>query len=164
MRTPKIFGREPVVITNMLEGLLACLLAFHALDVIGLNSPEDMAVVMAVVSSAMGLYVAYVTKDTLLGAATGFIKAGVALAAIFGWALTEQQTAGILLALAGVLAAWHRTQTGPAIVPSLNLEQHTVEVPPEGEATKTIPVVNNATGALTEKAVAQEPVNVPGSD
>lgn len=157
MASVKIFGREPVVVANAIEGSLALVLAFHWLDFIGLDSAEDMAVVMAVVSSAMGLYIAYVTKDTLLGALTGFIKAVIVLAAVFGYDLSAQQTAAIIGAATMVFAVWHRTQTGPAVVPSLDINQHSVEVPPEGEATATVPAADPMTGAVVEKAVPDQP-------
>lgn len=118
MSTVKIFGREPVVITNAVEGLLACLIAFHALDAIGIDGPQALAIVMAVVSSGLGLYVAYVTHETLLGALTGFIKAGLALAAVYGFELTAEQTAGVLTAVTVVFALWHRTQTAPLARPT----------------------------------------------
>lgn len=118
MSTVKIFGREPVVIVNTIEAVLACLIAFRALDFIGIRGAEELAIVMAVVSTALGLYVAYVTGETLLGALTGFIKAGLALAAVYGFNLTAEETAGLLTAVTFVLALWHRTQTSPAIYPS----------------------------------------------
>lgn len=113
-----VFGREPVLITNTIEGVLACLIAFHALDFIGLSGPDTLAIVMAVVSTGFGVYVAYVTNETLLGAVTGFIKAAIALAAVYGFELTAEQTAGLLSAVAVVFALWQRTQTGPALTPS----------------------------------------------
>jgi len=120
MTTIKIFGREPVVITNTIEAVLACLIAFHALDFIGISGADTLAVVMTVVSSTLGVYVAYVTRETLLGALTGFIKAVLVLGAVYGFELTAEQTAGVLSAVTFVLALWHRTQTGPALIPSLH--------------------------------------------
>jgi len=130
-----IFGREPVVITNAIEGILAALLAFGLLGWAGIDNADEIAIVMAVVSSALGLYVAYVTKDTLLGAVLGFTKAAVALIAAYGYNLTDVQLAQLLAAITVVAALWHRTQTGPAVVPSLDLAQHSVEIPPDGEST-----------------------------
>lgn len=118
----KIFGREPVVITNTVEGVLACLIAFHALDFIGINGADTLAIVMAVVSTGLGVYVAYVTDETLLGALTGFIKAGIALAAVYGFNLTAEQTAGLLSAVAVVFALWHRTQVAPVLRPSFGAQ------------------------------------------
>lgn len=129
----KIFGREPIVISNAIEGVLAALLSFGMLSFIGINRAEDIAIVMAVVSSMLGVYVAYVTKDTLLAAVLGFIKAAVALIAAYGYEVSAEQLAQILGAVTVVFALWGRTQTGPAKVPSLNLNQHSVEQPPDVE-------------------------------
>jgi len=130
-----IFGREPVVISNAIEGILAALLAFHLLGWAGINSADEIAIVMAVVSSALGIYVAYVTKDTLLAAVLGFVKAAAALIAAYGYDLTPEQLAQMLAAITVVFALWHQRATGPAEVPSLNLNQHSVEIPPDAEST-----------------------------
>lgn len=131
----RIFGREPVVISNAIEGILAALLAFHLLGWAGINTADEIAVVMAVVSSGLGLYVAYVTKDTLLAAVLGFVKAAAALIAAYGYDLTPEQLAQLLAAITVVFALWHQRATGPAVAPSFNLSQHSVEVPPDAEST-----------------------------
>ena len=129
-----IFGREPVVIVNAIEGILACLLAFGLLGWAGIGSAEQIAVIMAVVSSALGIYTAYVTKDTLLAAVLGFTKAAVALIAAYGYNVTDTQLAQLIAAITVVAAFWHRTQTGPAVDPSFNLNQHSLPVPPPAES------------------------------
>lgn len=138
MRNPRIFGREPVVISNAIEGILAMLLAFNLLGFAGVDSAEAMAILMAVVSSVMGLYVAYITKDTLLAATVGVVKAAAALIAAYGYEMTEIQLAQTIAAITVVSALWGRTQTGPAVDPSLNLNQHSFEVPPELESTSPV--------------------------
>lgn len=138
MNVPRIFGREPVVIANFIEGLLVCALAFGWLNAIGLGSDADIAIVMAVVSGGLGIYIAYVTKDTLLGAVTGFIKAAIPLFALYGYDLSQEQAAGILSAVALTFALWQRTQTGPSDKPSLDLSQHSVEVPPDADVKGTL--------------------------
>lgn len=122
----RILGREPVIISNAIEGVLVALLAFGLLDPIGIDSAEEVAVVMAVVSAGLGLYVAYVTKDTLLAAALAFVKAVVPLMAAYGYDLTAEQVAGLLGGITVVFALWHQRATGPADVPSFDLGQHTV--------------------------------------
>lgn len=129
----KIFGREPIVISNFVEGVLGALLAFGLLGSLGVDRAEDVAVIMAVVSSVLGVYVAYVTKDTLLSAVLGFAKAAVVLIAAYGYNITAEQLAQMLGAITVVFALWGRTQTGPAKVPSLDLNQHSVEQPPDAE-------------------------------
>lgn len=150
MRAPKIFGREPAFLVGVIEATLVMLISFGALSFVGIDGPEALAVVMAVISGGLGLYVAYVTKDTLLGAALAFLKSAVALGAFYGYALTEPQMASLIGVLSLAIGAYQRTQTGPAVLPSLNLGQHSVEVPPEGEATKTVAAVAPG-GAIIEK-------------
>lgn len=150
MRAPKIFGREPAFIVGVVEATLAMLISFGALRGIGIDGPEALAVVMAVVSGGLGLYVAYVTKDTLLGATLAFLKASVTLGAFYGYAMTESQMASVVAVVSLLVGAYQRTQTGPAVLPSFDLGQHSVEVPPDGEATKTVPAVA-ASGAIVEK-------------
>ncbi|NUS01904.1 MAG: hypothetical protein HOV97_04995 [Nonomuraea sp.] len=149
-----IFGREPVVISNAIEGILACLLAFGLLGWAGINTADEIAIVMAVVSSALGVYVAYVTKDTLLGAVLGLIKAAVALIAAYGYDVTDVQLAQILAAVTVVAALWHRTQTGPAADPSLDLSQHSVEMPPDAESLAPVDV-NIVTNGVDPAEVAK---------
>lgn len=120
----RIFGREPVVISNAIEGILAALLAFHMLGFVGIDSAEEIAIVMAVVSASLGLYVAYVTKDTLLAGVLALVKAVVALIAAYGYDLSAEQLAQLLAAITVVFALWHSNRTGPAEVPSLSLKQH----------------------------------------
>lgn len=110
MKDVQIFGREPVVIANAIEGIMACLIAFHALAWANIDSTASMLIVMAVVNGLMGVYVAYFTDETELAALTALIKALIAAAALYGFNLTDEQTAAILSALAVVMALWQRTQ------------------------------------------------------
>jgi len=150
--TPTIFGREPVVISNAAEALLTAALAFHLLNFIGIDSPEEVGTIMAVVTAAMGVYVAYCTHDTLLAASIAFVKACVLLFAVYGYNVTDHQLAVIVTLMTAAAATFHRTQTGPAVEPSLNLSQHSTPIPPTGELTATVPAVHAETGAVTEVA------------
>lgn len=148
---PKIFGREPIMIVSTIEGTLAMMVAFGMLEFIGIDA-NALPIVMLVVSSGFGIYVAYVTKDTLLGVITGFIKAIFALIAVYGVELSEERTASILTFTTIILALWQRTQTGPAEIPSLDIAQHSVTIPPEGEVTNTVPAIAPS-GAVVSQAV-----------
>lgn len=119
--TAKIFGREPAVLASTVEALLALLISFHALTFIGLNGQAELVVVMAVVNGALGLYVAYVTHDTLLGAAVALLKALVAFGAVYGLTLTSEQTGTLIAFLTVALGMYQRTQTGPSGRPSFDL-------------------------------------------
>lgn len=153
MAVPKIFGREPAFYAGLLEALLAMLLSFGMLGFIGIDDAQGVAVVMAVVQGAIGLYVAYVTKDTLLGIGVTALKAAVALLAYYHYDLNEMQLTTLVAVLTIALGSFHRTQTSPAVVPSFDVKQHSVEVPPVGEAKDTVPALNPTTGAIVEKAV-----------
>lgn len=148
-----IFGREPVVIVNAIEGTLVALLAFGALSGLGVDSPETVAIIMAVVSAALNLYVAYFTRDTLLAAALGFVKAAAPLLAVYGYGATDAQLAGVMGAITVLFGLWHRTQTGPAVVPSFALSQYSM-VPTQlvGEAQDS--VASTQAGAVVEVPTA----------
>lgn len=118
---PKIFGREPAVIVGLIEAFLALLISFGWLSVIGLRGQEELAIVMAVVSAAAGLYVAYVTKATLLGVAVGFIKALAALAAVYGLQISVEQTGALIAFVTVLLSMYQRTQTEPIASPNFDL-------------------------------------------
>lgn len=94
----KIFGHEPAAIVAAVEVVLAVLLSF---GVFGLTLDQAGGVV-AVVSAALALVVAYATSNTWVSALTGLVKAGLIAAATFGWALTESQQAAVLSAVAVV--------------------------------------------------------------
>lgn len=119
--TPKIFGREPAVLASLIEAGLALLVAFGVLADLGIRGQQELALVMAVVSSALGLYVAWVTRATLLGVAVGFTKALIALAAVYGLTLTVEQTGALIAFLTLILGYFQRTQTEPDPAPSFNL-------------------------------------------
>lgn len=130
---PKIFGREPAVIGGTVEAALALLVSFGMLNFLGISGAEGESVVMAVVFAVIGTYVAWVTKDTLLGAVTSLLKAAIALLAFYHYSLSQEQITTLLAILPVLLGFIHRTQTGPAAFPSLDLNQHSVEVPPDAE-------------------------------
>lgn len=149
MKKVLIFGREPVTIVNAIEGLLCAALAFGLLSFAGVDNAEEVAIIMAIVSGVLNTYVAFVTKDTLLAAVLGLVKASVPAVAAFGYNVTDAQLAQLMGAIILLLALWHRTQTGPAAIPSFNLSQHSVDLPPEAESTAPIeaqPVIVEQTG------------------
>lgn len=155
MQVPKLFGREPAFYAGLLEAALATLLSFGMLGFIGIDNAEGIAVVMAVVQGLIGVYVAYVTKDTLLGVGVALLKSSVALLAYYHYSLSEMQLTTLIALLTLLLGSFQRTQTSPAIVPSFDLAQHQVDVPPIGEQTDTVPAVNPSTGAIVEKAAPE---------
>lgn len=117
-------GREPAAWVGLIEGLLAVLAVF-ALGV----TTESAVIIMAVVSALAGVYTAWATKDTALGAIVGLAKATITLVAFYGLSLTDGQQ-GALMALVPVLFGfWQRTQTSPTGSPVDPSPVQTVESP-----------------------------------
>lgn len=112
-KSPTIFGREPAVVVGFIEAALAALMSFGALNFIGVNDAETLGLVMAVVSAVLGLYVAYVTRDTLLAYVITAFKSGTALAAVYGLDLSAQQSAMVIAAVTAGFSLYQRTQTSP---------------------------------------------------
>lgn len=121
MATPKIFGREPAAVAGLVEAGLTVLLAFGLLRFAGVDTAEELGLVMAVVTSGIGVYVAYVTRDTLLGYVLTAFKASVALAATYGFDLSLEQSAAVIALITAGLGFFQRTQTSPSPDPSLRV-------------------------------------------
>lgn len=121
MPAPKIFGREPAVIAGLVEAALALLISFGALAGIGIRGQAELALVMAVVTGGLGVYVAWVTHATLLGVAVGFIKAVLALAAVYGLTLNIEQTGALIAFVTVALGLYQRGQTTPLEQPRFDL-------------------------------------------
>lgn len=114
----KIFGREPAMIVGLIESALVLLLTAGLLKFVGINSQVEVGIVMAVVSAVLGVYVAYVTSETLLAAVIGLIKASVALAAVYKLNITADQTAALIAFVTMLITFWQRTQTSPLVHPA----------------------------------------------
>lgn len=110
------FG-EPAFWVGLIEAVLALLLSLNLFDL----TAETVSLIVAVVVAALGVYTAFVTRDTLLGVGIGFAKAALALGAGYGLALSTDQTAAVLAVITIGLGAYQRTQTSPAARPSLRL-------------------------------------------
>ncbi|MEX1908620.1 hypothetical protein L6241_10005 [Janibacter sp. Y6] len=87
-RAATILGREPAAWVGLIEATIALLVVF-ALGV----TTESAVLIMAAVSAAAGLYTAWATKDTALGAVLGLAKAAISLAAYYGLQLTPSSRA-----------------------------------------------------------------------
>lgn len=105
-------GREPAAWVGLIEALLAILVVFA----VGVTA-ESAVLIMAVVSALAGLYTAWATKDTALGAIVGLAKAVLSLAAYYGLALSEDQQGALMALLPVLFGFWQRTQTTPVVEP-----------------------------------------------
>lgn len=109
----QIFGREPAFWTALIEAVLsACLAAGGS----GLTS-KRIALIMAVVTAAFGVYSAYVTKDSMLAVGVGLAKAVLALLVGYGLKLSADQVSTVIAIVTIVLGAYHRSQTSPLVTP-----------------------------------------------
>lgn len=112
----KIFGREPAFYTGFFEAVLVLLLSLHTFDL----TAEKIALIMAVVTTVLGFYTAWVTKDTLLGVGIGATKAILALAVAYKLNLSADTVAAIIGVVTVALGSYQRTQTAPVIKPNFN--------------------------------------------
>lgn len=115
MTTPvRIFGREPAFYVGVIEAALALILSWN---VLGLTS-NMVGGIMAVVVALSGVYVAYVTRDTMLGVLVGLAKAIIICMATFQITLTEPQITSVIAMVTILGGAFNRSQTAPAAFPS----------------------------------------------
>lgn len=103
-----ILGREPVAWLGLIEAALTLLLAFS----LGV-SQTTYGPILAVVVAAFGVYTAWATKDTALGAIIGLVKTCLVLAAVYGLTFTDEQTAAIIMVVTTLATFFQRTQTSP---------------------------------------------------
>lgn len=112
----KIFGREPSFYTGLLEAGLVLLISLHQFEL----SAEKIALIMAVVTAVLGIYTAWVTRDTLLGVGIGLVKAVVALLAAYKLELSADTVTAVIAITTILLGAFQRTQTKPVSTPNFN--------------------------------------------
>lgn len=111
-RAMTIFGREPAAWVGLIEGVVAFVVLLPVASALNIG-PEWAVLFMAVVSSVAGLYTAWATQDSYLGAITGFAKAAIGLAAFYGLNLTPELQASLMALVPIVIGFWQRTQTSP---------------------------------------------------
>ncbi|EKA62265.1 pCQ3_59 [Janibacter hoylei PVAS-1] len=111
-RALTILGREPAAWVGLVEALLALLVVFT----LGVSA-ESAVLIMAVVSALAGVYTAWTTRDTALGAIVGLAKASISLAAYYGLDLSVGQQGALMALVPVLLGFWQRTQTAPVSDP-----------------------------------------------
>lgn len=108
-----IFGREPAAIVAAIQTVLVLAVSFGWLSFLGLDTQADVAVVVGVLAALGALVLAYVTSETLLAPVIELFKAALALAAIYGFQISVEQTGMAISVIVALFAAFHRTQTSP---------------------------------------------------
>lgn len=110
----KIFGRAPAFWGGLVSGLLAFVVS---IDGFGLTKTQATLITAAFLA-LMGVYVAYVTKETLLSVGIGAAQALVALAVGFGFHISDETSGSIIAILTVVLGSFNHAQNSPLVVPS----------------------------------------------
>lgn len=100
--------REPVAYVTLIEAILTLVVTF-GLDL----TSGQIGLIMAVATAILGIYTAWATADTMLGAVVGLIKAVAALAIGFGAHVAPEQTGTFIVLVTAVFGLYHRTQTSP---------------------------------------------------
>lgn len=112
---------EPVAIVGAVQTLLIVAISFGWLKFVGLNSQNDVMTVVAVLSAAGAVYLAYKTSRTLLAPVMQLFSALAAVAAIYGFHLSTEQTGAIVAAITALLAIFHQSQVSPLAEGSFDL-------------------------------------------
>ena len=110
----QIFGRDPAAWVAAIQTFLVLAATMGWLHNIGINTQDDVALVIAVLAAAGGLYLAWGTSETMLAAIIEFFKAGLALGAIYGLHISTEQTGLVIAGINAIFALLvHRPQTSP---------------------------------------------------
>lgn len=102
---PKIFGREVAVWVGLFSAALQALTAF-GLDI----SDQWQAILTAIVSTALGLVVAFMVGDGIIAAALGFTQAFLSLLVGLGYDWSAEDQTKLMAFVAIVLGVFVRTQ------------------------------------------------------
>lgn len=106
---------EPAAVLAAVQSILAVLVGFGALNFIGLDSQTDVVIVASALSAAGALFLAYSTDKTALAPAIELFKALLAVGAIYGLHLTDEQSSLAVVAIQTVLGLFHRSQVTPLV-------------------------------------------------
>lgn len=119
MSAGRIFGREPAAWIGLIQALLALALSSSAFSL----TPETVALIMAVVTAAFGVYTAWVTAGTMLGVIVGLANAVAALVVGYGFNLSTATTSAAIALITVALGFFQRTQTTPLPAPSFSSDK-----------------------------------------
>lgn len=113
-----IFGKQPAYWLGVLQAVLAFVLTLHQVSD-GLHlTDERVGTIMAVLFAVLGLYEAWVVRDTMLAALTGLAKAVIALLIAYRLEVSPDTAAAVLGFVAIIGGVFVRDRTSPLVVPS----------------------------------------------
>jgi len=115
----RILGREPAAWSGLIQALLVLALSNHAFSL----TPETVALIMAVVTAAFGVYTAWVTANTMLGVIVGLANAIFALVIGYGLDLSTEMTSAAIALITVTVGFFQRTQTTPLPAPSFSSDK-----------------------------------------
>jgi hypothetical protein len=105
-RFKTLFG-EPAATIGTLTAVIAFLLTLSDFDT------NTQGVIMAFVVAVGGVWGAWATQTTLLGALVGVVNTGAVLLATFHYSFTDTSQAALISVVTVALGLFYRTQTSP---------------------------------------------------
>jgi hypothetical protein len=114
----RLFGKEPAFWVGVVQAVLVLFMSWDQMkDALGLTDLR-VAAIMAVINGLAALYLAFVVRETMLGALTEVAKALFGLLLAYNLVLSPGLMSAILGLIAIVGAGFLRTQASPLVKPS----------------------------------------------
>lgn len=152
-----IFGREPASVLSGIEALLTLVIAFGLGQGLGIDQ-NFYGPFIALVSAGIGAYIAYATKDTGLGYYLGFVKAAVAMVAVYGFTITDAQLGALLAVVTVGVGLFNRQATSPVAAPADPSPQQVTPVPATADVVADVKAVAAAAAATASTGSSTGPV------
>jgi len=113
-----IFGKQPAFWLGIIQALLAFVLTLHQVAAHLHLTDERVGTIMAVLFALLGVYEAWVVRDTMLAALTALGKAVIALLIAYRLEVSPDTTAAVLGFIAIASGIFVRDRTSPLAEPS----------------------------------------------
>lgn len=114
-----IFGRQPAFWLGVLQAILAFVLTLHQVAAQLHLTDERVGAIMAVLFCLLGVYEAWLVRDTAVAALTALAKAVIALLIAFRLEVSPDTAAALIGGVAILGGLFVRSQTSPLVTPSL---------------------------------------------
>lgn len=116
----KIFGKQPAFWLGIIGAFLAFLMTLDEVARELHLTDERVGGIMAVLFGVLGVYEAWVVRDTMLAALSAVGKAIIALLLAYGLEVSPDTAAAALGFLAVIGGVFVRDRTSPLVVPSFH--------------------------------------------